>query len=100
MRCCSSGINRASKLMGFFSARPNHSCSAGRPWSWYTPLDARSLMDTMPMRTASNGGAESLTTGSCELFTDQLKNLAVGLAVARCSTGFFGNEVFAGLAHQ
>jgi len=30
---CSSGIRRAAKVIGFFSARPSQSCSAGRPWS-------------------------------------------------------------------
>ena len=54
---CSSGIRRVTQVMGLRSARASHSCSAGMPWSVYTPREARSLTETRPMRTGSMGGA-------------------------------------------
>ena len=53
----SSGIKRESKVTGLRRARPSQSCRAGRPLSSYTPVEARSLTDTMPMRTGSKGTA-------------------------------------------
>ena len=49
----SSGIRRSTKVIGLCSALCNHSLSAGKPKSWYTPALARSLTDTNPIRTAS-----------------------------------------------
>jgi hypothetical protein len=57
MPTCSSGIRRVTQVIGLRSARPSQSCSAGMPWSLYTPREARSLTETRPMRTGSMGGS-------------------------------------------
>src|SRR3990167_96893 len=108
MRSCSSGIRRGSKVRGFFSARVSQSCSAGRPLSSYTPLLARSLMETMPIFTGSSvktsliaffrpivrfgflaGGAGDLRAYQCEQF-------AVGAALAGCQALRHGGVAFGG----
>ena len=45
----SSGIKRGSKVTVFCSAAVSQLCSAGKPLSSYTPVEARSLMETMPI---------------------------------------------------
>jgi len=50
---CSSGMSRFSVCQGLAMARENHSSSAGIPSSLYTPLEARSLIDTSPMSSSS-----------------------------------------------
>jgi len=54
MSGCSSGMSRSTRRIGFRSTRPSHSARAGMPWSWYTPLDARSLMEHSPMVTSAS----------------------------------------------
>src|SRR5882672_2825209 len=51
---CSSGTRRLTVRQGLCSARPKNSSSAGIPSSWYTPLEARSLIDTSPMSSSSS----------------------------------------------
>ena len=62
IRACSSGMRRGSKCKGFCRALPSHSCKAGRPLSSYTPPEARSLMETMPMRTGSKASTRVIHT--------------------------------------
>ena len=38
---------------GDVKAAPSHSCNAGMPLSSYTPVDARSLIDTRPITISS-----------------------------------------------
>ena len=47
---CSSGISRVSIRHGVVSAAPNQSVRPGMPLSSYTPADARSLIETRPIK--------------------------------------------------
>ena len=46
---CSSAIKRVSNCMGVITARLSQSCKLGIPLSSYTPVDARSEIDTKPI---------------------------------------------------
>jgi hypothetical protein len=50
---CSSGINRVSLRQGEESAAVSHSINPGMPLSSYTPVDARSEIETRPMMSES-----------------------------------------------
>src|SRR5581483_8220882 len=49
----SSGIRRETNLIGLMTARESQSLRAGSPSSWYTPCEARSLIDTRPTTSCS-----------------------------------------------
>src|SRR5690242_16670915 len=49
----SSGMRRFCVRQGLAMARANHSSSAGMPSSLYTPLEARSLIETSPISSSS-----------------------------------------------
>ena len=59
----SSGISRGSKVIGFCSAAVSQLCSAGNPWSTYTPVEARSLTETMPILMGSCGFVIAINLG-------------------------------------
>ena len=77
--------------MGLSKALDSHSCSAGRPLSSYTPVLARSLMETMPILTASCAAVSLIIVLGGGLFgavrpfergLDQLEHFAESAALA------------------
>src|SRR5437868_5406516 len=90
MASCSSGMRRASQVIGLRTARPSHSFSAGMPLSSYVPADARSLTETTPMRRGSNVSLPMV-------LADELEELSIGAAAALLGRG---RSVLAGGAHE
>ena len=111
---CSSAIRRGTKVRGLRMARVSHACRAGRPLSSYTPLLARSLMETMPIWMPSKpvgAGAVGCSSivglllvgrGRAQAVAQQLEQVAVGAAFFRRCFVFRSclRFILAGLANQ
>src|SRR3954452_3829631 len=71
-------MSRVTTCHGELNAAPSHSCKAGMPLSSYTPLDARSLIDTRPITISSGCRRMALLVA---LVIVVFRGFVVGIAV-------------------